>query len=165
MTTETINIHQELLLNAPREKVWRALTTPEGWASWFGPRIEGTFEIGERVAIDFNDTTTCFAIIVEKEPMERFAYKWHPGEDCLLDKYPEAEMTLVSFTLEDAAEGATKLTMVESGFERIPDSRRDKCVLMNTDGWKWELEEFRAWVENGVQHSKKDDEWTNPCGS
>jgi uncharacterized protein YndB with AHSA1/START domain len=74
------------------------------------------------------------------------AYRWHPGDDCAIDKYPESEMTTVSFRLTDHPEG-TLLTMTESGFANLPESRRTKVLHLNTDGWKWELAELAAWVE------------------
>lgn len=146
--TTTMDIKQELVLKASRDKVWRALTTPEGWTGWFSDRVEGKFAEGETLALTFGESMVCYAKVVERNDQDSFAYKWHPGEDCAMDKYPEDQMTTVRFSLADHPEG-TKLTMIESGFENIPEERRANCVQMNTGGWEWELTELKASVDLG----------------
>jgi uncharacterized protein YndB with AHSA1/START domain len=146
--TTTQCIQKELILKAPRAAVWNALTTPEGWTGWFSDGVQGEFKVGETLTLDFGPHGLCWAVVLEREEMTRFAYKWHPGEDCPLDKYPESEMTTVRFTLEDHADG-TKLILEESGFEHLPEDRRASALLANTDGWKWELAELKAFAERG----------------
>jgi uncharacterized protein YndB with AHSA1/START domain len=157
--TTTLDIKQELVLKASRNQVWQALTTPEGWTGWFSEGVEGNFQVGEVLTLKFGEDTLCYGKVVEREENSSFAYKWHPGEDCPMDKYPESEMTTVRFTLADHPEG-TLLTMIESGFERIPEERRANCVKMNTKGWAWELEEFQAFVEKGVRQSKAGEDFS-----
>ena len=148
-----IEIRKELVLRAPRERVWDALTTAEGWSSWFGESIEGEFQVGETMRQDFGEHGVCWAIVTDRQDKSVFAYQWHPGEDCDLDKYPRTEMTTVRFELSDHPDG-TLLVMTESGFERIPESRRSKCIELNTEGWDWEIDELQAWVEQGLRHSR-----------
>ena len=51
------------------------------------------------------------------------SYRWHPyAVDPAVD-YSREERTLVTFTLKDADQG-TLLTVVESGFDRVPPERR-----------------------------------------
>jgi len=54
-------------------------------------------------------------------------------------------MTLVEFTLEDA-EGDTALTIVESGFDRIPLARRSEAFRMNDGGWAGQIKNLAAYV-------------------
>lgn len=151
MTTQQA-IKQELVVKAPRTKVWQALTTPEGWTGWFSDSVEGDFQVGSTLTLDFGDNTLCYGLVVEREELSSFAYKWHPGEDCAIDKYPESEMTTVRFLLEDHADG-TLIKMVESGFENIPAERRAGCVDSNTTGWKWELGELGFYLNQGLRQS------------
>jgi hypothetical protein len=51
----------------------------------------------------------------------------------------------VSFTLEDAGQG-TRLTIVESGFDAIPESRRAKAFAMNSSGWSGQAENIRKFL-------------------
>jgi hypothetical protein len=60
----------------------------------------------------------------------------------------------VSFTLEDAT-GGTRLTIVESGFDAIPESRRATAFRMNAAGWEGQAKNIQKFlandaVENGV---------------
>jgi hypothetical protein len=52
---------------------------------------------------------------------------------------------LVSFTLEDAA-GGTRLTIVESGFDAIPASRRATAFDMNSAGWDGQAKNLRKFL-------------------
>ena len=151
--TTAMDIRQEMVLRAPRETVWKALTTPEGWTGWFSSQVEGNFQVGEIMILDFGPDTRCYGKVVERVENSSFAYRWHPGEDCPMDKYPEDQMTTVRFSLAEHPDG-TLLTVVETGFENIPESRRANCVKLNTEGWAWELEELQAFVEHGVKQSK-----------
>src|SRR5688572_31353576 len=47
--------------------------------------------------------------------------------------------TLVEFRLEKVAEG-TLLTIVESGFNRVPTHRRERAFRMNEGGWSAQAE-------------------------
>lgn len=155
--TLTDEIRMEMVLKAPREKVWRAISTPEGWADWFTVRTEGDFQVGEILRLDFGKYGECWGEVVEREEMNSFAYKWHPGEDSALDKYPADEMTTVRFILEDHADG-TKLTLIEDGFDRIPTGRRVSALKANTGGWEHELGELQVFVETGKRPENDESE-------
>jgi hypothetical protein len=51
----------------------------------------------------------------------------------------------VTFTLEDAG-ASTRLTIVESGFDAIPESRRAKAFTMNSKGWDGQVENIRKFL-------------------
>ena len=83
--------------------------------------------------------------IESMEPERRFSFRWHPyaieeGVD-----YAAEPTTLVTFTLEDAGAG-TRLTIVESGFDAIPESRRAKAFSMNERGWTGQAENIRKFL-------------------
>ena len=59
--------------------------------------------------------------------------------------YSAEPMTLVEFTLEEA-EGGTALTIVESGFDRIPLARRAEAFRMNTEGWGGQIKNLERYV-------------------
>ncbi|MEQ1932758.1 MAG: SRPBCC domain-containing protein [Fimbriimonadaceae bacterium] len=143
-----MDITVEKVVKAPRLKVWQALTTAEGWAAWFGDQIVGDFVVGQTQTLVFGKETICYAIVTEIVDQKVFAYKWHPGEDCPIDKYPAEEMTDVRFELEDHPDG-TRILLRESGFERIPESRREFAMKQNTEGWNDELKKLFRYVETG----------------
>ena len=79
------------------------------------------------------------------EPERLFSFRWHPyaieeGVD-----YAAEPTTLVTFTLEEVA-GGTRLTIVESGFDAIPESRRAKAFSMNSNGWNGQVENIRKFL-------------------
>jgi uncharacterized protein YndB with AHSA1/START domain len=79
------------------------------------------------------------------EPERFFSFRWHPyaieeGVD-----YSSEPTTLVTFTFEDSGKG-TRLTIVESGFDAIPESRRAKAFSMNERGWTGQAENIRKFV-------------------
>ena len=148
MATVTENeIRSEMMLRASIDKVWEALTTHEGWTGWFSYGVVGKFEEGETLTLDFGPYGECFALVSTMNPKTEFAYQWHPGEDCPIEKYPMSELTTVRFTLEALGDG-TKLTMVESGFANLPESRRASALEANSGGWDSELPKIVGLVEN-----------------
>ena len=146
-------IRCELMLKAPIDKVWNALTTAEGWTGWFSQGVEGTFALGEMLTLDFGAYGECFARISEMDPKNLFAYQWHPGDGANFDTHPESELTTVRFTLEPV-EGGTQLLMVESGFANIPEARRISALEANTGGWNSELKKIVPLVENDERQPK-----------
>ncbi len=146
-------IRSDFLVRAPRSKVWSALTTEEGWTGWFSDAVEGRFEAGEVLTMEFKGYGKGEAHITTVSPEDQFAFRWHPGDDQLDGKAPDSEMTLVKFDLEDHADG-TWVSMVESGFGNLSEDRRLRCIGGNTEGWDWELDEFVAWLESGIRQSR-----------
>jgi len=74
------------------------------------------------------------------EPQKLFSYRWNPfAIDPAID-YTQEIPTLVTFTLKDAPENATLLTVVESGFDNLPPHRRLEAFRMNNHGWQAQLE-------------------------
>ena len=59
--------------------------------------------------------------------------------------YSNEPTTLVVFELQDA-EGGTLLTVVESGFDKIPLARRADVFRMNSSGWDEQMENIKKHV-------------------
>ena len=149
MTTSSDRIEKKILLHAPRERVWRAISDARQFGSWFGVKLDGPFVAGARVTGKIAPTTVdaevakmqkpyegfAFEITVDRvEPMRLFSFRWHPGGlDPGVD-YSKEPTTVVAFELEEAS-GGTMLTITESGFEQIPLERRAKAFAGNEQGW------------------------------
>lgn len=152
MTTtaaSTDRIEKQVTLEAPRSRVWRAITDVKQFNSWFGVSLESPFspgaEVSGKIKIARFENITMTIWIEKMEPERFFSFRWHPyaiepGVD-----YSAEPTTLVTFTLEDAAEG-TQLTIVESGFDAIPEARRAKAFSMNTSGWNGQAENIRKFL-------------------
>jgi uncharacterized protein YndB with AHSA1/START domain len=77
------------------------------------------------------------------QPERLFSWHWHPGGDIDID--PSEPMTTVVFELEEVPEG-TRLTVTETGFDRIPPSRRGKAYRENDEGWTGQMENLRKYL-------------------
>ena len=145
----TDRIEKRLVLRAPRSRVWRALSNPDEFGRWFGARLVGDFTPGARVAAQLTipgHEHVRFEMVVEKvEPEALLAYRWHPApSDPALDAASEP-MTLVEFRLAEVADG-TELTVIESGFDRIPLARREQAFRRNDEGWAMQVQNLRRYV-------------------
>ena len=146
--TPTDRIEKQVTFDVPRSRVWRALTDVAQFNTWFGVALTAPFtpgaEVSGKIRIRNNEHT--LTIWIEKmEPEQLFSYRWHPyAIDANVD-YSAEPSTLVTFTLEDAA-GGTRLTIVESGFDAIPESRRAEAFSMNTAGWNGQAEKLRKFL-------------------
>jgi uncharacterized protein YndB with AHSA1/START domain len=142
-------IEKTVVLRAPLSRVWRALTDSGEFGSWFGVRVDGPFVPGSSVRGVLVGTTVNaeiaaaqqefadipFEIVIERmEPERLFSYRWHPYACDRSVDYTAEPMTLVTFVLEEATDGV-KLTITESGFDRIPIERRAKAFSANEGGW------------------------------
>ncbi len=146
---DTDRIEKKILLRAPRSRVWRAIADAEEFGSWFGVKLDGAFAPGAqlkgRLTVAGYEHLT-FAIAVERVDPERLlSYRWHPyAIDPEVD-YSGEPMTLVELRLAEVA-GGTELTVVESGFDRIPPARRAEAFRMNDKGWAQQLENIERHV-------------------
>lgn len=147
--SSTDRIEKRTLLRAPRSRVWRALTDAEEFGTWFGVKLAGPFAVGKtikgKITIPDYEHVQMEVTVERIDPETLFSYRWHPyAIDPEVD-YSKEPATLVEFRLEEAKEG-TVLTVVESGFDRIPAGRRDEAFRMNTDGWAAQLESIEQHV-------------------
>lgn len=142
---DTDRIERSVVINAPRARVWRALSNAEDFGTWFGANLKGqTFAPGQRAR---GQITHCghehvwFDVVIERiEAPELLSYRWHPyAIDPSVD-YTQEQPTLVTFTLKDAPGNATLLTVVESGFDKVPPQRRLEAFRMNGRGWAVQLD-------------------------
>ena len=147
MTTD--RIERNVLIQAPRGRVWRALSDSQEFGAWFGIALNGAFTPGAMVtgrilAPEFAHLTVEFQI-ERIEPEDYLSYRWHPfAIDPEID-YSQEPTTLVEFRLADEGDG-TRLTVTESGFDAIPLSRRETAFRMNDGGWAEQLNNIRDYV-------------------
>jgi uncharacterized protein YndB with AHSA1/START domain len=146
--TETDRIEKKVTLKAPQSRVWRAIADSKQFGEWFGMEVDGTFQAGKTIGcrIRYRGEVFTFDIVIERiEPERYFSYRWHPyAIDPKVD-YSKEPMTLVEFSLEEA-DGGTALTIVESGFDRIPLARRAEAFRMDTEGWTAQVRNIERYV-------------------
>jgi uncharacterized protein YndB with AHSA1/START domain len=141
---ETDRIERSVVINAPRERVWHALSNAEEFGTWFGANLKGqTFAPGQRVR---GPITICghehvyFDVVMERiEPPSLLSYRWHPYPIDPAVDYTKEQPTLVTFLLKDTPDNGTLLTVVEEGFDKVPPHRRLEAFRMNSQGWEGQL--------------------------
>jgi len=166
-------IEKQITLRAPVSRVWRAIANAEEFGRWFGVKFSGPFVAGQTINgsfdVNFNEealiqsqkalgvtpskvkipekgVASVFGTVETIEPERFFSFRWIPyGIDAEADVKSEPT-TLVEFRLEEIPEG-TRLTIVESGFDRVPDHRRLRAFRMNESGWGAQAENLRKYVE------------------
>lgn len=133
---KTREIHKSIILPAPIEEVWRrSFGTTEAFSTWFPEKLSGKMEVGATLTHVYENNTYEMHL-TEIDPPRVLAYRWHPGERKPEYKYEDSEMTTVRITLQET-DGGTQVTLIESGFERIPEHRRDSVFGDNTGGWDY----------------------------
>jgi uncharacterized protein YndB with AHSA1/START domain len=157
----TDRIEKRVLLRAPLDRVWRAISDAEEFGRWFGVRFDGPFVAGTSVTASITGTTVDDEVakrqephagvkstwqVVAVEPQRRFAYRWHPFAVDADTDYDREPTTLVEFTLSEAPDGVL-LTITESGFDSIPEARRSASFEANSEGWAIQADLVRRYAE------------------
>lgn len=154
-------IEKHVVVHAPRERIWKVLADAEEFGRWFGARFEGPFVAGRSlrgvIAPSVLDTREDIAShpyqgkpmvlhIERMDPPSRFSFRWHPLEVRSNSQGGEGPSTLVEFTLEET-KGGTKVTVVESGFSKLPAAERHPCFESHDGGWAIQVQRIRTYSE------------------
>lgn len=141
-------IEKQVEIEAPVARVWRALTDHREFGAWFRAALDAPFVLGEtsrgRITYPGYEHMTWEATVVRMEPERHFAFTWpHAGAGG--EPKADAPRTLVEFRLEPTPRG-TRLTVVESGFERLPPEGRGKAMRENESGWEEQVGNIARYV-------------------
>ena len=148
-TSNTDRIEREVRLQVPRSRVWNAIADSQQFGKWFGMQLDEPFVAGAtahgRMTVKGYEHLTVELAIDRVEPEHLFSFRWHPYAIDPDADYSNEPMTLITFTL-DPIEGGTLLRVVESGFDRIPASRRVKAFEMDSRGWEGQLRNITKYL-------------------
>jgi uncharacterized protein YndB with AHSA1/START domain len=142
-------IEKRMELKAPVSRVWRALTDYREFGQWFRVNLEGPFVQGQvsrgNITYPGYEHLKWEAVVQKIEPERLFSFTWHPyAVDPKID-YSKEPSTLVEFHLEKTMNG-TLLVLTESGFDKIPSSRRLEAFRMNEGGWTEQMKNIESYV-------------------
>lgn len=156
----TDRIEKEVLLRAPLDRVWRAISDADEFGRWFGIRFDGPFVAGTSVSGVITPTEVDETVAAMQEPYRgqadtwqivaveaphRLAFRWHPYAVEPDADYSGEPTTLVEFNLTEVADGVL-LRIVESGFDAIPAERRASAFEANSEGWAHQTELVRKYL-------------------
>jgi uncharacterized protein YndB with AHSA1/START domain len=127
-------IEGEVVVRAPRDQVYAALTHPE---RWWAQKVEGTLAPGERPVLDFGPFGKAAIYVTAAEPSGYLAYRWVQGVDDPARRLEDPRnnpSTLVEFRLEETPQG-THVHQRESGFAGLPGDNVLSHYKRAHQGW------------------------------
>ncbi|HXP64958.1 MAG TPA: SRPBCC family protein [Steroidobacteraceae bacterium] len=151
MNKSTDRIERKVTINAPRPRVWRAVSDAGEFGDWFGVNFKGkTFVAGKHIQGKIThpgyEHLTMEVLIERIEPEQLLSWRWHPAAIDPKVDYSQEPTTLVVFELKDV-EGGTMLTVVESGLDKIPLARRADAFRLNSSGWEVQMVNVKKHVD------------------
>ena len=135
------SITRSAVLAAPPRRVWSALADAQEFGTWFRARFDAPYAPGAEIIGAFNDDAGTAhpgsLRIHEMIPERRLSFEWDADEP--------GKRTLVAFELEPEGEG-TRLTVTESGFDRLSPETGEEMARRNAKGWEIQLGRIAAHV-------------------
>ena len=129
-------IRREVVLKAPIERVWQAVTSAKEIAKWFGDVAEIDLRPGGVASFGWTEFGHVYeAVVIEVNEPTRFSYSWAFEANTPHD---EATARVVEIELETVGD-TTRMTLVESGFAQLPDDLYLAHLDANSGGWDSEL--------------------------
>jgi uncharacterized protein YndB with AHSA1/START domain len=155
-------VERTIELRAPRARVWRAISNPAEFGAWFGLgeslELIGDFVPGSKIVGKWRfggrDVLEQFCTIDRIEPEQRLSFFWVPYEVPPGEDHTKHVHTRIEFRLEDCEIG-TRLTVVESGFSKLPADKQYKRD-QNGRGWAMQLESIAQHILGRVDVSIED---------
>jgi uncharacterized protein YndB with AHSA1/START domain len=150
MNTATDRVERKILLKAPLARVWRALSDAKEFGDWFGVDFKGkAFVAGQilrgQITYPGYEHIVMEVFVERVVPQRLLSWRWHPAAIDPAVDYSQEPTTLVVFQLEEG-EGGIWLSVVESGFDKIPAARRETVFRMNTSGWDVQMKNIEKHV-------------------
>jgi uncharacterized protein YndB with AHSA1/START domain len=142
------SIEREVVIDAPVDRVWELVTEAEHLGRWFGDAgAEVELRPGGALELRWAEHGSSRGRVEAVEPPRLFAFRWAPFKDPGGADPTDANSTRVEFTLSQEGK-ATRLRVVESGFEALATSeqQRRKNLDANTEGWRAELGELKQYA-------------------
>jgi uncharacterized protein YndB with AHSA1/START domain len=145
-----ISVERSIWINAPRERVWRAVTRSDQIMRWWGGDFWeiSALEVGAPVKFGDPDNPIVASVAAVIPPSE-FALQWPP--------LPQNHFTAMLTTFRLAEEGGgTRVTVVEAGYEGLPDDIRQRRLDSTTNGYETVLASLKAYVEHNTAGAAAD---------
>ncbi len=145
-------IKRTIDLNSPIERVWLALTDHTEFGSWFRLSLHGPFEAGKvttgEVTYPGYEGLPFWARVEVMSKPHHFSFIW-PMDETVAPDDPQLEekVTLVEFILKPTDSG-TRLSIRESGFDRLPEDKRIQIFRDNQGGWDAQTKNIKEFVDD-----------------
>ena len=131
---EAVTLKRSIWINAPRERVWQAVSEPEQIAAWFAPGISFKME---------NDIVS---ILMDGQYLDVAWVEVIEAPRQLTTRPLPDKKTATTYLLEEE-NGGTRFTVIETGLEALPDEDRAKYLEQNGGEWEKALANLNAYIE------------------
>lgn len=131
---DKIGVERTIWINAPRERVWQAVTDPAQIAQWFAPGASFA-QHGDTISVRIGDSNVDVVIIEWVDPPRQITTR----------SLPDRSVTM-TYTLEDE-NGGTRFTVTETGFESLSAEARQQRLDQDGIGWDGTLANLNAYIE------------------
>lgn len=143
-TRTTLSSERSIWIDAPRERVWRAITDPVELQKWFSPTTPwnlSALEVGGRLFVRDEETgAEMYVQVIELlDPPHRLMTRTIPEP-------PDTTVSGTTYTLDEEDNG-TRITITLSGYEQQPEESRWDNMEQNTLGFGLMLLNVKAHVE------------------
>lgn len=141
-------IQREITINASRERVYEAISSPEKVVLWFPETIEGSYTKGEQPIFGFGEHGKNQVCIVDAVPVEYFAFRWVPGGNHFIGDVLSVATTLVEFRISEERDGVCKVLLTETGFASLPEEIAESSFKQNSGGWDFMLGRLESYFSD-----------------
>jgi uncharacterized protein YndB with AHSA1/START domain len=140
---ETLAVERSVLIDAPRQRVWQAITDPAQLEQWYAPGCPWeipSLQAGATVKFHNTDADIQLATIEAVEPLKEFTLRWqldpaHPG------------ITLLNSFLLEEVEGGTRVTVSQAGYESLLDGMREEQLRQDGEAYTAIAESLKGFLE------------------
>lgn len=142
-TKQLFAVERSVWIAAPRERVWRAITNPAQMEHWFSPGTTwqmSALEVGGKLfTLDPETGAERYTQLIQQvEPLQCFGIQTLPE--------PSGSYQVTTYLLREEAQG-TRLTVIHSGYETLPEEARWSAMEQNAFGFGMMLENVKAYIE------------------
>ena len=131
---DAITIQRSIWIDAPRERVWQAVSDPAQITAWFAPGTDFLME-NDRISILMDGNYIEVALIEVNDPPHQLTTRSLPDK-----------ILATTYTLEEENNG-TRFTVTETGFEALPEEERKQRMEQDSGGWNMALENLKAYID------------------
>lgn len=137
---EQLKVERSIWINAPRERIWQAITDAGELGQWLLPPALGAYmkrDSQDTVFVCMGGMEIPVAILEEIEPLRQVSSRGLPDD-----------LIATTYLLQDENDG-TRVTVAMSGFERLPVEARQDRIKPGSKAWEKALANLNAFV-NGT---------------
>lgn len=142
-STAAVTQVYQMYINAPQQKVWEAITTPQIVATYFrGAQVEGSYQPGTRIRTASADGSQEWGnnTVLEADPPRKLVHTWRSLYDPELAAEPESRVT---WEIEALDGGYSRLTLIHDQLDASPKT------AASVTGWTYYLSSLKSVLETG----------------